>query len=495
MSIEKPANERLKLYERFRDSLANGGDNDADFFDADDLLIIIDQAVDLDDEYVEIEAIMRGYRFFPDNEELRARRAFLYFDLNLDQGVENIQSTLSPDSPMTKILSLRQRESVVEEDEVKRMLESIIAGGQKLDDETIIQLVDCASACDCYDWLKLNEKRLRKVTDYLPTLLYELFIVADMRHDRDYCIRLLEELTEIEPFNVDFWNALAQTQVNVADEPNRNEPDYEGALTSLEYALAIEHDNPSALTLKASVLIELNRPEEALETMVPLVADIPNDTAAEIYLRALYLAGHETDHDISRLCRLFPESEAIIHVAMALNPPDMHELMELHYETVAADDNGRERWNQRIRDYYGRGDLVQALMMLQMLKQNDLADYQQVKLYFTCLYCLGLFDECIDKFNDCMEHHPEQLSPTIIIAGMMSYLKNGKKQPAKQAMKKLQKCFPLHIRDQWVLSSNLESIGMSHFITAVNAILDTPGPIEADDLDIFQFPNSLPPEE
>ena len=156
MSIEKPANERLKLYERFRDSLAKGGDSDAEFFDADDLLIIIDQAVDLDDEYVEIEAIMRGYRFFPDNEELRARRAFLYFDLNLDRGVENIQAALSPDSPMKKILSLRSKEGSIDPDTAKRVLDSIVVDGRKFDDETIIQLVDCASACECYDWLKAN---------------------------------------------------------------------------------------------------------------------------------------------------------------------------------------------------------------------------------------------------------------------------------------------------------------------------------------------------
>ncbi|MBD5325843.1 MAG: tetratricopeptide repeat protein [Bacteroides sp.] len=495
MSIEKPANERLKLYERFRDSLAKGGDSDAEFFDADDLLIIIDQAVDLDDEYVEIEAIMRGYRFFPDNEELRARRAFLYFDLNLDRGVENIQAALSPDSPMKKILSLRSKEGSIDPDTAKRVLDSIVVDGRKFDDETIIQLVDCASACECYDWLKANEKRLRKATDYLPTLLYELFIVADLRLDRAYGIKLLEELTEIEPFNVDFWNALAQTQVNVAADPDNSDPDYESALTTLDYALAIDPDNQEALTLKASVLIELNRPDQALETIEPLKDKIPNETAAEIYLRALFIAGREINDEISRLCQLFPESESLNRIAISMIHPDAPELTQLHFQSVVTDEAGLERWAARISEHYGRGELMVALLMLRLLRINDAMTYEQSMLYFTCMYCLDMFDECITEFNDYLDNKPEELNPTMIIAGMMSYLKKGQKRPAKQVLKKLHGHFPLHIRERWLLSSRLDALGMSYFMNRVEAILDTPGPIDADSIDFFQFPNSPDSEE
>lgn len=492
MSIEKPANERLKLYERFKKSLAAGADGEAEFFDADDLIIVIDQAVDLDDQYVEIEAIMRGYRFFPDNEELRSRRAFLYYDLNLDQGVENIQQTLPAESPMTKILNLRQNADLQTEQSVIKVLDSIAESPDKLDDETIIQLVDCAGACNCYSWLKENEKRIRKKTDYLPTLLYELFIVADLHHDRDYCIQLLEELTELEPFNVDFWNALAQILVNVADGPTPNEPDFEGALTTLEYALAIEPGNIPALTLKASILIELDRPKEAVDILSTFEQDMPSETAAEIYLRALYLAGNidRSKQLAATYCRRWPESEAIIHFSLFVEPPDVDSLLQIHFDALESSENFAENWVNRAKAYYSHGDLKPALKMLSALKRNDLLDYQAMKVYFTCLYCLDMFDECIAEFNDIIDNRTEFLMPTVVVGGIMSYLKKGAKRPAKAAMKKLMENFPLHIRDTWTLASNLESIGMSHFINAVNAILDTPGAIDTDPIDIFEFPTS-----
>jgi len=253
MSIERPANERLALYERFKQSLAKGSDDD-EFFDADDLIIIIDQAVDLEDEYVEIEAIMRGYRFFPDNEELASRRAFLYYDLNLDEGVDNMRTRLPEDSPMTRILGMRRMENSGDEKMFTEILDGIVNAPGLLDDETIIQLIDCASACGCYGWIKDNEKRLRAKTDYLPTLLYEIFIVADMQGDHEYSVRLLEELTELEPFNIDFWNALAQVQA--LPTPDEGEADLDGALASIDFALAIDSDNAQALTLKASILLQ-----------------------------------------------------------------------------------------------------------------------------------------------------------------------------------------------------------------------------------------------
>lgn len=492
MSIEKPANERLKLYERFKKSLASGADAEAEFFDADDLIIVIDQAVDLDDQYVEIEAIMRGYRFFPDNEELRSRRAFLYFDLNLDQGVEDIQQTLPAESPMTKILNLRQNAEAQNEQSVLKVLNSIAESPEKLDDETIIQLVDCASACNCYDWLKENEKRLRKKTDYLPTLLYELFIVADLHHDRDYCIRLLEELTELEPFNVDFWNALAQILVNIGDGPNPNEPDFEGALTTLEYALAIEPENIQALTLKASILVEIDRAKEAVDALAPFEKEMSSETAAEVYLRALYLAGRldRAKELATTYCTQWPESEGLIHFALFAEPEELDALIQNHFNALESTENFAENWVNRAKTYYSHGDLSPALKMLSALKNNDLLDYSAMKLYITCLYCMDMFDECIAEFNDIIDNREEFLMPCVVIGGIMAYLKKGEKRPAKQAMKKLMDKFPLHIRDTWTLASNLESIGMSQFIAAVNAILNSTGPIDASAIDIFDFPSS-----
>lgn len=85
--------------------------------------------------------------------------------------------------------------------------------------------------------------------------------------------------------------------------------------------------------------------------------------------------------------------------------------------------------------------------------------------------------------------------PNVVIAGMMSYLRSGDKRAARSAMKRLAGHFPITIKDDWTLASNLESIGMSHFVSAIQSTLDAPGPIDIDELDIFRFPTPPSPQQ
>lgn len=493
MSIERPANERLALYERFKQSLAKG--NDDEFFDADDLIIIIDQAVDLEDEYVEIEAIMRGYRFFPDNEELASRRAFLYYDLNLDEGVDNMRSRLPEDSPMTRILSMRRMENSGNEEMFTEMLDGIVNAPGMLDDETIIQLVDCASACGCYKWVKENEKKLRAKTDYLPTLLYEIFIVADIQGDHSYSINLLEELTDLEPFNIDFWNALAQVQALPAHDGS--DADLDAALTSIDFALAIDSDNAQALTLKASILLQQGNAAAAADTLTPLADKMPQPTACEIYIRALYELDRidEANRRLEAYCRQYADSRELIGLALAVDRPMLPRILALHFEAVKSQPDADKDWFEWAGAYYREGHLREAVRLFEVLYKEQRLSYQGHKLYFTALYCMGDYATCIERLDNIIEVHPEMLMPDIVIAGIMSYLQRGDKKAARKAMKRLMEHFPMTIKEDWKLSSNLESIGMSHFISAVQATLESGGPINTAELDIFRFPNTKSPQQ
>lgn len=496
MSIDRPDNERLALYQRFKQSLAAHND-DEEFFDADDLVIIIDQAVDLDDEYVEIEAIMRGYRFFPDNEDIKARRAFLYYDLNLDEGVDNMRAQMPPESPLTEILAMRRMESSGNRETFIRMLDRIVSTPGMLDDETIIQLVDCASSCNCYEWLKSNEKKLRTKTDYLPTLLYELFIVADLNRDRPYSLKLLEELTEIEPFNIDFWNALAQLQATAVTDDNGNntsDADFDAALVSTDFALAIDSKNIQAITLKASILLQTGRITEAAEVFPPAIQDALDPLGCEVFVRTVYELGRheEAEQFLSRFCTKFPEARELFGLALAMNADELPALLKLHYEyTSARQTDSTESWTEWARAYYREGHLREAAQLMEVLRTtgNGL-DYQTYKLYVSALYCMGNLDACIERFDEMLEHAPDMLMPDMIIAGMMSYLRKGNKREARKALKRLMENFPITIKNEWTLASNLESIGMSHFITAVQATLDSSGPIDTSELDIFRFPTT-----
>ncbi|MCM1310492.1 MAG: hypothetical protein NC301_05635 [Bacteroides sp.] len=486
MSIEKPANERLNLYNRFKESLKSG--DDSTFYDADDLIIIIDQAVDLEDEYTEIEAIMRGYRFFPDNEELAARRAFLYYDLNLDEGVDNMRGQLTADSPMNQILQIRRLEEVPEnQDVIIRLLNEIVDMPGLLDDEEIIQLVDCAGSTMNYDWLKQNEDKLRTKTDYLPTLLYEMFIVSDMFGDREYSLKLLEELTELQPFNIDFWNAIAQVQAYDGD----NEADFDAALNSVEFALAIDSENADALTLKASILLRKERFDECVNTLRPIADNLPTAIAAQIHICALINSGHpdEGAELLNKYCRKFPDSSELVDLAITAGTPQIGEILGNFFESGRKDETETIRhWHKWADNLYRDGRLRAAITVFQFMHDHDVLNPEGYRRLFTALYAIGEYDRCIELYDQLGRTQPNFLITEMILAMLMSYMRKGNKAAAKRAFKAVNERLPMNMTESWTMSTAIESIGMSNFMAAVKSIIDGRGAMQPDFIDIFELP-------
>lgn len=485
MSIDRPANERLQLYERFKQSLAEG--SDADFFDADDLVIIIDQAVDLEDEYVQIEALMRGYRFFPDNAELANRRAFLYYDLNIDAGVKDMLAGKRDDSPMWDILKVRSAaaeagQSVVFGDSARKMLSEVLARDGKFDDETVIQFVDCAADCGLFDWLVENEKTLREKTDYLPTLLYEMFVIADGRGDFDCCLRLLEELTEIEPFNIDFWNALAQTQ---SSADNLTE-----ALSATDYALAIDSDNAMALTLRASVLIRMDLYAEALEIIDQLLASGANPLLCELKVRALYGMGDNLAVKIAldRFVSDFPTDSNLINLALYIMPDNLSNLLMLHYMAISPDE--RRQWHELAHAYYTSGKLREAAAMLRCALSNDDLSYHGLKMLATCYYCGKNYKASLDLLTEAMANPEPLLIPDVVIGGILASLRLDGKRKTKSLYQNVLKLFPLSVREDWTMSSVMQKVGFTSLMGLLNDLLEQSGRIDVEEIDIFNVPRS-----
>jgi tetratricopeptide (TPR) repeat protein len=84
--------------------------------------------------------------------------------------------------------------------------------------------------------------------------------------------RLFNELIDRNPYSTHYWNALASVQL-------MNE-DYSNAITSSEYAIAINPENPEGLAYKANGLFRLGNYEEALEYFRRLNKIVPDDDLA-----------------------------------------------------------------------------------------------------------------------------------------------------------------------------------------------------------------------
>lgn len=235
--------ENEKLLNRFRDALEDK-END-DFFDEDELLDIFDLAGDFNDDYLRMEALLWGARFFPDSEALRERRAILYGDMltpaQTQKYTQRLVSNEATSSRLTRIVDLRTHKFTQSEAfaEIKR----IISAGGKLSDEEIIQIVNFAEDNDIVVKLLDILPLLRKISEYKTTLLYEVASSLMDAEDSERALPLLDELTTDEPYDVGYWTLYADALISCSKFEKANE--------AVEYALAVEPDNVRALEERA----------------------------------------------------------------------------------------------------------------------------------------------------------------------------------------------------------------------------------------------------
>ena len=102
-------------------------------------------------------------------------------------------------------------------------------------------------------------------TDFKELMARTLFGLGKYKDSE----RLFNELIDRDPYSSHYWNALASAQF--MDE------DYSNAITSSEYAIAINPNDPDGLASKANGLFRLGNYEEALEYFRRLEKLMPDD--------------------------------------------------------------------------------------------------------------------------------------------------------------------------------------------------------------------------
>lgn len=253
---EEYTDSRQELLTRFRESLSLPMSQR--FFDEDDLIEIFDYAGDLNDDYLRMEALLCAARYYPDSKELQERRGIFYSQYSDEARASFVEDNPYGNSLIIYMLHLRNCPPSAQE--APEVLEKILEGDEPLNDEEVIQFVDLAASLNQYQWLKDHLQQLRDHAQFLNGVLYEVSVLADTNHDHAYSAQLMEELTEIEPFNSFYWILLARQYAEIEDG--------EKAITAIDYALAINPDSDQALVLKARIIYSMERPATDVITLI-----------------------------------------------------------------------------------------------------------------------------------------------------------------------------------------------------------------------------------
>lgn len=131
------------------------------------------------------------------------------------------------------------------------------------------------------------------------------------------CESLFNELLDINPYSQKYWNALSCTQFMLED--------YNGSLTSSEYAIAINPNEGESVLSKANVLFKLENYKEALNYYKRYSEIEPNDEFGELNIgTCLINQGKYTD--------------AIEHLKKSelIASPDSHYLIQIYKELAFA---------------------------------------------------------------------------------------------------------------------------------------------------------------
>lgn len=259
------SDERDELCQRFRQSLAKPISER--FYDEDELVELFDYAGDLNDDYLRMEVLLCGARFYPDSEELRMRRAIFYNGFESDAEQKFFQDN-SGSGPLWDILHLRYAGLVG--DELDKALDELLSTYAEFDDEEIIQLVNVASQLGRFDWVLSRIDAIRAHTTYPLTLHYEVAVEAEDAGRYDKAVEMLELLTDEDPSNAEQWYMLAQDY----DRLNRTED----ALNAVEFALALLSRHKQMQAFRASLFFKLGRSLElALSQLEEIRGEYPDD--------------------------------------------------------------------------------------------------------------------------------------------------------------------------------------------------------------------------
>jgi tetratricopeptide (TPR) repeat protein len=320
-----------ELLNRFSTALRKGGAEA--WFDEDEIVSIFDYAGDIGNDYLRAEALMWGARYFPDSDLLRERKCIFYNDVLGESAVISFaQNNQDKHTFVTDLLLTKA--SDINGEKALNFLNSLLQTDKRFEDEEIIQIVNFAFETNNKKWMYEHVDDMRKHTDFLPSLLFEVAASAYEQGDFDKAIPLLEELVGESPYSIDYWDMLSKAYFTVGREKE--------AYDALEMTLAIDPNFLPALQTKAYTLVEAGKYKE-IEQIQRLYPD--DMEIAEAHLKAMLVAYKDNipekmDEIVDTLLinnDVFPQSDLFFDYLLMFAPQKAKHAVSTHWDNVRAE--------------------------------------------------------------------------------------------------------------------------------------------------------------
>lgn len=414
---------RQGLYDEFESEIVKAHNPEA-YFDEDDLIEIFDYASDMDNYIVKMEVLLYGARHYPDSQLLATRRAWFYSSLGEMEAAAEVNSRVTNGGFLNKLLALRA-ENLADTTQLGRRLAEIVDESEELLDEDLIQLVDYCAESSMLDWVGANRKRVEAKSSYTPTFIYEYADRAEEAGDLATAQALFEELTMMEPFTVDFWMRLAKVQ---ADNQL-----FTDALSSVEYALAVDNSYCDALRLKGKLLCRLDHDMNEVSAIFRKVTESPSAQPGDYvaYAATINALGRaeEAVAILKEVLEKVPMLQSAVDLLMVIDfniaVPYIHNIvstLRLEADTIIT-------W---VRELLSNDAVIEAVKLASLFT-DSFRSSTELAFLIQLLYITGHYKEIISIIDS---RYPEGISeigkpePAIVYSYLMSLVHRGKRSKA-----------------------------------------------------------------
>ncbi len=299
-----------ELLRNYESSTASGGSL---FLDVDDLVDIADYYNYIGEGDKALELVEQGLELYPNDVLLNvfmARKALL--DSDYEQAKHFADTIDDKESPDYHYLVA---EIMIAQGDIEGADDYLREYGKSVEPDEHEDFVrDCANLYidynqseKAYEWMMRS--RGDESDDFKELMGRTLFGLGKYEDSE----RIFNELIDQHPFSKHYWNALASAQF-------MNE-EYSNAITSSEYAIAIDPNDPDAVSSKASGLLRLGNYQEAQKYYQKYCELVPDDEFGFLHQGVCLVNMNRNE-----------EALPVLRMALAVAPKDSQFLVQIYQE-------------------------------------------------------------------------------------------------------------------------------------------------------------------
>ncbi len=419
------------LYERFRQEVESG--STIDYYEINELLDIYDYAQDEGDAMVQMFVFLTVARLYPDSKDFEERMAFFLSYVSQEAASDMASRDGRRESALWDVL--RMGVKCYPAGDVSPYLDELFKKYNTLDCESILKIIDLLREMDQRNLLVTYYKELSERAEDPRGLAFE--IAETLKEGDGYqedARNIAEELTKMEPFNVDAWLLLARIEFGLEHK--------EDALAAVDYALAIDPDYFNARLTRGVIMVIIpEKREEAIKVLKDILASEPYnhfalEGLAEAYIREKRIR-EACDIYATMLRNNIPLAGGAdpLLVIIELNPDNLEEYLQEIVDKGVRDDD------------YWRGIAVTLFEKEAYVALAKALDYYYkrkgfnawIVLYLRTLYYAGWLERYAEVFESVAEKEVSQATKTTQIVDLSIsdylmlasvYLRLGRKEEA-----------------------------------------------------------------